>query len=311
MELVATAIVPIALLLAGGAIIRRWFVREPAFWRGLEWMSYRVFTPALFITSIADIDLTVIPLGPLALSVAVPITLAAALVVVLRRPLRANGPQLTSLVQGAIRINTYIGLIFATALHGREGVATFALASAIVVPLVNVICVSALAVYGDKSTAQRRVPLWRELLTNPLIQGCTIGLMLNLTGLPLPAFLDATLGTLAAPALACGTLIAGAALHLTFRRRDILDIGIASMLKLAALPLAAAGIAIALGVHGAALVSVVLICAVPTAPSAYVLASRMGGDTRLMASITGTQTVIAIATMPAILTLTATMSRTG
>ncbi|MBT2533355.1 AEC family transporter [Arthrobacter sp. ISL-48] len=304
MTLVTTAIVPIILLLAAGALLRYRFLSDSGFWRGLEWMSYRVFTPALFITSIAGTDLTVVPFGPLLLSLAAPIIAVAGLVIALRRALRANGPQLTSMVQGAIRINTYIGLIFASALHGQGGVATFALASTIVVPLVNVICVSTLAAYGDKTAAQRRLPVWREFLENPLIQGCAIGLALNLTGLPLPDFLSATLGMLAAPALACGTLIAGAALHLTFRKRDTLDIGVATVLKLIVLPLAAAAIAVPLGVTGVTLASIVLICAVPTAPSAYVLASRMGGDTRLMASITGTQTILAIATLPAILALT-------
>lgn len=303
MLLVTTAIIPVVLILAAGALLRHRFLTEPGFWRGLEWLSYRVFTPALFITSIAGTDLTIVPIGPLLLSLAVPITAVAGLVVVLRRPLRANGPQLSSLVQGAVRINTYIGLIFATALHGHQGVATFALASAVVVPLVNVICVSTLAAYGDKSASPRRVPVWREFLENPLIQGCAIGLALNLAGLPLPEFLSATLTMLAAPALACGTLIAGAALHFSYRKRDAIDVGLAAILKLVVLPLAAAAIAIPLGATGATLSTIVLICAIPTAPSAYVLASRMGGDTRLMASITGAQTILALATLPAILTL--------
>ena len=301
MSLLAAAIVPILLLLAGGAVIRRWFVADPVFWRGLEWMSYRVFTPALFISSIAGADLRAVPIGPLALSVATPIAVAAGLILALGRPLRADGPQLTSMLQGAIRINTYIGLIFATALHGVDGTATFALASAIVVPLVNVICVSVLARIGDRRGSQRRAPLWRALVENPLIQGVAIGLALNLTGIALPAFVSSTLSLLAAPALVCGTLISGAAMHLSFRRRDVLDIGITAIVKLVALPLGAAAIALSLGVEGPTLTSIVLICAVPTAPSAYVLASRMGGDTRLMASITGVQTVLALVSVPAVL----------
>ena len=275
--LVTTAIVPIVLLLAGGALLRRRKVMGAHFWSGLEWMSYRVFTPALFVTSIAGTDLTVVPFGLLFLSLVVPVTLIAALVIALRRPLRANGPQLTSIVQGSIRINTYTGLIFAAALHRDLGVATFALATAVVVPLVNIICVSALAAYGEKPAEARTVPVWREFLENPLIQGCVIGLAVNLTGLTLPGFLTSTLEMLAAPALACGTLIAGAALNFKFRKRDTLDVGLAATLKLIILPLAAIAIALPLGVTGATLTSIVLICAIPSASSAYVLASRMGG----------------------------------
>ncbi|MDD7833840.1 AEC family transporter [Paenarthrobacter sp. AB444] len=311
MTLVTTAIVPILLLLAAGALLRQRVLTDPGFWRGLEWMSYRVFTPALFVLSIADTDLTVVPLGPLLLSLAAPILAVTCILIALRRPLRATGPQLTSVVQGAIRINTYIGLIFASTLHGQGGVAVFALASTIVVPLVNVISVSMLTAYGDKARNPKRKSAWREFLENPLIQGCAVGLALNFADLPLPEFLKATAEMLAAPALACGTLIAGAALHFTFRKRDTIDVGLATVLKLVILPLSTVAIAIPLGVTGASLASTVLICAVPTAPSAYVLASRMGGDTRLMASITAIQTILAMVTLPGVLMLTEHLARQG
>jgi hypothetical protein len=70
---------------------------------------------------------------------------------------------------------------------------------------------------------------------------------------------------LVAPALACGTLIAGGALHFSFRKRDAIDVGLAAVLKLLVLPFAAAAIAIAipLGASGATLTSIVLICAIP------------------------------------------------
>ncbi|MDA3147119.1 AEC family transporter [Leucobacter sp. UCMA 4100] len=303
MNVVVTAIVPILFLLALGALLRRRCLTDAISWGGLSWMSYWVFTPALFISSISQTDLTVIQPGALMLSLAVPTLVVAALAFVAARLTQADGPQLTSLVQGSIRINTYIGLIFASALHGQEGVAAFALASAVIVPLVNLICVSTLAVYGARDHAVKRVPLWRELIGNPLILACAMGLLLNVLPVALPSVAIATLDMLAAPALACGTLIVGAALHFTFRRSDLLHIGIVTILKLAILPAAAIAIALQFEMAGASLTSIVLICAVPTAPSAYVLASRMGGDTRLIAGTTGVQTLVALATMPIALAL--------
>ncbi|WP_406250277.1 AEC family transporter [Microbacterium sp. M] len=303
MLVLLAAIAPIILFLAGGAFLRRYVLPSPEFWAGLSWLSYWIFTPTLFISSIGGADLTTVEPGPFALSVCLPILLVSMLAFASARLTRANGPQLTSLMQGSIRINTYVGLIMASALHGEEGVATFALASAIVVPLVNVICVATLSTHGTVDPAGRRPALWRDLITNPLILGCLIGLILNMTGISVPAFLQTTLDTVSAPALLVGTLCAGAALRFAFRIRDLLDVGVASLLKLGVLPLVAVSTAIALGVHGSSLVSIVLISAVPTAPSATILAARMGGDVRLMASITGSQTVLAMATMPLVLVL--------
>lgn len=303
MHLVLMAVVPIVLLLGLGTVLRRRLVTDPGFWRGIEWMSYRVFTPALFVTSIAATDLAAASPAALLPSLAVPVVVVSVLIIALRRPLRANGPQLTSLVQGSIRINTYIGLVFASAAYGPAGVATFALAAAVMVPLVNVISVSVLSKHGDRDDRDRP-RLWRELPSNPLIQGCAAGLALNLLHINMPAFLATTLGMLAAPALVCGTLAAGAAVTFRLRRRDVVDILSTSALKLVALPLAAVAIATAFDISGATLTSIAIICAVPTAPSAYVLARRMGGDTHLMASITGAQTLLSIATLPIIVGMT-------
>ncbi|WP_285362847.1 MULTISPECIES: AEC family transporter [unclassified Microbacterium] len=308
MNVITTGIAPIILLLGGGLILRWRVLTDAGFWTGLSWMSYWVFTPALFLTSISGADLAAVPAGPLALSVGIPTLLVAALSVGVALLTRANGPQLTSLMQGSIRINTYVGLVFASALHGQEGVATFALASAIVVPLVNVICVTTLSLFGKRDTGRRRLALWRDLASNPLILSCLAGVALNLGDIEMPAVLQTTIEMIAAPALVVGTMVAGAALRFTFRPRDLVDVGTAVLLKLLALPLAAMSIALAFGITGATLTSIILITAVPTAPSATVLASRMGGDTRLVAAITGIQTVLAVATIPMLLILAGTLS---
>ncbi|KNY07361.1 AEC family transporter [Microbacterium sp. GCS4] len=297
MPLALTAILPVVVLLVIGWILRHRAPLDPSFWRGLEWMSYRVFTPALFVTSIGRADLGAVPIGPLAVALTIPVLLVLGILLGAARLLRITGARLTSLVQGSVRVNTYLGLMFATALHGEEGIATYAIASAVMVPLVNVVCVSALARWGD-GVEETRPRFGRELVTNPLIQGCVIGIVVNVSGLRLDGPVATVLDLLAAPALVTGTLIAGAALTLAFRRRDLLDIGIAVLLKLLVLPALAVLVAAALGIEDVVLSAVVVIAAVPTAPSAYVLARRMGGDHRLMASITGVQTVAALVTVP-------------
>lgn len=185
----------------------------------MSWLSYWVFTPALFVTAIGETDLTALSLGSLLSSLVIPLTLSAGLALGLGRLARADGPQVTSLVQGSVRINTYVGLIFASVLHGQDGIATLALASAVVVPTVNLICVSTLATYGSNVNGRAKVSLGKELLTNPLILACIVVFFLNISSVTLPEFAMLTLDILAQPALACGTLIAGAALQFTFRKR--------------------------------------------------------------------------------------------
>ncbi len=124
MHLVTTAIVPVLVVLAFGALLRHRFLTSPDFWRGLEDLTYYVFTPLVFVGSIAQTDLSFVPVVPLVISIVVPVLMVSALLVLIRRLIRANGPALTSLIQGSIRLNTYIGLVFAAALHGHAGIAT-------------------------------------------------------------------------------------------------------------------------------------------------------------------------------------------
>src|SRR5690625_7981727 len=107
MQIVLTAVVPILILMGLGMYLRQKTLRSPQFWSGLDHLVYFVLTPALFVSTISQTPLDTVPMGGLALSVGIPITIAAVLMVALRKPLRASGPELGSAIQGTIRINTY------------------------------------------------------------------------------------------------------------------------------------------------------------------------------------------------------------
>jgi malonate transporter len=74
--------------------------------------------------------------------------------------------------------------------------------------------------------------------------------------------------------------------------------------KLLAVPAAALGLAALLGVEGEQRIVVLAFAAVPTAPAAYVLAVRMGGDGTFVAAQASATTAAALVTLPLWLTLT-------
>src|SRR5690625_2938719 len=148
MQIVLTAIIPVLLIMGLGWFLRRRSLQSATFWAGLDHLVYFIFTPALFVSTISQTPLNSVPLGGLALSVAVPIIVASGIIVLLRKPLRATGPEMGSSIQGTIRINTYVGLIVANSLGGTQGMGLFSIAAAIVVPLVNIISVVGFTLYG-------------------------------------------------------------------------------------------------------------------------------------------------------------------
>lgn len=302
MTAILNAIVPVAILITlGWALRRRDILGGRAFWDQLEHLTYVVFSPALFVSSIARADLAIVDPVPMLGALMGSTLVVAAALLALRRSLGMDGPAFTSVVQGSVRLNTYVGLIIAASLHGTTGVAVFALAAAILVPMVNVVCVSVLVRHGSQGARMRTLP--RHLATNPLILGCAAGLVINVGGLPVPSSLLDTAAILGYAALATGMLCVGAAL--TWQSHPLAGraLVVSTTAKLVALPLIAAGLCHLCGIHGVASTVVILIQGLPTAASAYVLARRLGGDAPLMSSITAGQTAAALVTLPLILQL--------
>ena len=93
-------------------------------------------------------------------------------------------------------------------------------------------------------------------------------------------------------------LAVGAALRLRTVGDSLGMITFTSVVQFAFKPIAAWIIGGWLGLEGLTAIVVVIFMAVPTAPSAYVLARQLGGNYQAMASIITAQTLLAFITLP-------------
>ena len=124
-----------------------------------------------------------------------------------------DGPAFTSIFQGATRWQTYVALAVSGNLFGDVGLALASVAMVAIIPLVNVFSVSVLAHYA--STEKRSVgAIVMTVVRNPLIWACVIGLVLNVTHIPLPKLWHEVADALGRSSLAIGLLVTGAGLHL-------------------------------------------------------------------------------------------------
>ena len=297
------ALVPAVLLIAFGGVLRRIRFLPDAFWPGAERLSYYVLLPALLAQGIATADLGAVPVGRLALCVMPAIVLVTAALVLARPWLGIDDPAFTSVVQGAIRFNTYVGLSLAVELYGPPGLALAAVSNALIVPTVNVACALIFARYGAV-----RVGLGTALVRaalNPLVLGCLAGAALQLLGLRLPAGLDATVRALGSASLPLGLLCVGAAFDpgaIGVGRRAAF---IATLAKFVGMPVAVALLVRLTGLSGPPATVAVLFATLPTASSAYIMARQLGGDAPLMAGVVALQTMLAAGAIPAALLLLA------
>lgn len=300
MSAFSTSLAPIlVLILVGYGLKRAKFLPDEA-WSGLEKLTYYVLFPALLIHTLGNQILE----GTLWFSMLVVIAstlMVAATVLILWQRIRAsvNGSTFTSIFQGGIRFNTYITLAVAQALFGFEGLALGAVAAGFMIVLINLLCISVFVVWGN-ATYRGITPFAREVVGNPLILSCAIGWFLSLTGIGLPGVTEDIFEIVGRAALPFGLLAVGAALKPEAIRGHIRPIAISSMVQFGLKPLTVVLLISKIGLTGISAGVLMIAFMTPTAPSAYILAGQLGGDTETMVSIITFQTLLAFLVMPAI-----------
>lgn len=301
---ILSALLPTFALIVVGYVLRERRFLPDSFWPGAEKLTYFITFPALLFSNTAKADLGSLPLLGIATAMLGTIAICTVLILVARPVLKVSAPTFSSLVQGAIRPNTYIGLAVAAALLGTHGLTVTALCVALVVPTVNVISVLACAHLGENDRKPGVLSLLRDVAKNPLLMACVLGSLFNVLGIGLPPIIGPFLEVLGRAALPIGLLAVGAGLDLSAARRAGFPVGVSSVGKLVLSPAIAAGLCLMLGLPDIELAAVVLYAGLPCSASAYVLARLMGGDAQMMASIITVHTLLAIITMPVIAILT-------
>ncbi|KWV46975.1 transporter [Bradyrhizobium macuxiense] len=300
MAVVIAALLPVFLLIVLGVILKRTLMPADTQWHGLERLTYYVLFPVLLVQTLVKADLSQVPIAGVGGALLIAALVMSLLCLALRSPLArsgVDGPAFTSIFQGATRWQTYVALSVAGNLYGKVGLALASVAMVAIIPLVNVFSVAVLAHYASPRKQSMRAVVM-TVVKNPLIWACIIGLAINIAHLPLPQIWHEVANALGGSSLAIGLLVTGAGLHLEGMLRPSLAASVALVLKLVLMPVLAVALALWFGLTGSSLAIVAACAAVPTSPSAYVMARQMGGDAPLLAQIITLQTILAAITMP-------------
>ncbi|MBC8316589.1 MAG: AEC family transporter [Desulfobulbaceae bacterium] len=300
MLIILEAVFPVFSLIVIGAIFRRIHFPGDTFWPLAERLTYFVLFPALLVTILAGVDIGDLPVGKIFWPIAIVTFFIAAILLFSRRYLAIDGPSFTSVFQGSIRPNTYIGLAACSALYGDAGMAVITVALAVLIPLVNLLSVLVLTYYRQEGKSSFGEALW-IVIKNPLIIACGIGVFLNKTGTGLPYGSFDILSIFARAALPLGLLSVGASLGMISRQNVGSQLLLPSALKLVVFPVFTALACLYLGVAELVLACAVLFTALPGSASSYILASQLGGNKELMSGIITVETVASALTIPCLL----------
>ncbi len=300
------ALLPVFIVILVGYALRRSALIAEEHWNAVDHVCYYVLFPAIIFKEIAAADFSNVPVWSMALAMILGITTMFALLLVLRRPLVAamdmNGAQFSSLFQGATRWHTFIALAIIPIYFGQSALALGGLSAAAMTPLLNIVNVWVISVYGSGVKLNARAIIL-SILKNPFVLSSLGGVAWQLLHLPMPVMGVQVLDMIGKGALGLALLAVGAGLRIDEALSTKGPVVLATFLKLLVMPVFMAVWLWVLGVSGEAAAVAILCGAVPTGSGAYVLAKQMGGDAPMIASILTLQVIFAAVTIPFALSL--------
>ena len=282
-------------LILCGYLVCRYTPLNRTVWQQVETLVYFVFFPVLLFQSIVKSPLDI---GSTSGLIGAGWTVGLTGIVLayslpywpwLRRHVPARDHAASA--QVAFRMNSFIGLALAERLAGPQGLLLIAVLIGVCVPLFNVAAVWPMARQGQRGFAG-------ALLRNPLIIGTSSGLLANLLGLSIPGWLEPTVSRMGASSLPLGLMAAGAGMQFGALGRAKSMAMVLLTIRHLLLPLAAFGLARLFGLDPVQTTVLLAFSALPTAPSAYVLAARMGYDGAYVAGLVTLSTLLGMVSLP-------------
>lgn len=293
------ALMPVFVLILLGFSLKKLNFVDDDVWAGVEKLTYYVFFPALLIRSIGRQSVTGMPWQEMLLIIAgVLVSATLVLAVIYRYYYRQRPAAFTSVFQGGVRFNTFIALAICYALYGEQGLAYASLAAGFLIVIINLLCIGCFVALAEQPSGRFGRKALQSTAMNPLIIGCTLGWLVSLSEVGLHPLVADILEIIARAALPLGLLAVGAALKLRKISSHVRGIAIASTVQFLLKPVIAWLLITATGLSGVVAAVILIAFISPTAPSAYILARQLGGDTDKMASIITVQTLLAFLVMP-------------
>lgn len=289
---------PIFSVIIAGYFLRRKNFPGENFWGPAEQITYYVLFPALLIHKIATATLITGSFTKL-IGASVAAVLCISIVLLITRwSLKTDGPAFSSLFQGTVRFNTYIGLTIILQLYGPSGMLTAGIIMATLIPLVNILSVYVLINFGSiRSTNSNNWHVLSITARNPVVIACLVGIILNITGTKPPDSISLFLKILGQAALPLGLLIVGGSLQFGAIKKTGHYIAVASLLKLLVMPGIMWLFCFLFKVPSNFTAIAMIFAALPGSALSFILAKQLGGDSRLMANIVTVQTCLSIVTL--------------
>jgi hypothetical protein len=301
-------VAPVFVIVFLGMFLKRIHILDDHFIQVSSRLVFMVALPALVFHKISQTDITqVLSIRQIALayvSLLLFFTVLWGVGHVISDP-RERG----AFMQGSFRSNyAILGFALIQNAFGDHALANAAVLLAFVMPLYNIMSVTALILPLQHSHKRPLRHTLYHIILNPLILAAVLALPVSYLSVPIPAMLNKSIGYIASVTLPIALLGIGGSLSGAGISRHFRWSALASFFKLIVMPVCFTTLAVYLGFRGESLAVLFFLFAAPSAVAGYPMARAMGSSGELAGNIILMSTLGAIITLSVGLYLLKTLS---
>jgi hypothetical protein len=303
--MVLNSLFPVFALILTGSLLKRYGMTNDVFLQTADKLTYYIFFPLLLFWKIGGSSTALFGNSDMYTAVICSVLIVYVLSTAFIILFKVADYKAGSFSQSCYRFNSYIGVAIVLNALGEEGIQHFGILIGIIIPIINVLCVSTLIWFSGNKTqsANRMGHILKGLVSNPLILACISGIIYAYLAEGFPPFIDSTLQLCSFVALPLAMLSVGAALSLVGIRDHFKLSLIASIFKLLVLPAIGYLLLTAFGVAGVAFKVGLIYFTLPTSPALYILSSQLNSDTELASATIALSTILSFFSLSAALLL--------
>ncbi len=292
------AVMPIFILMSLGYILKKIKLADKKSVDVVNGWVFRIFLPVLLFYNIYNTQTADVLNVKLIVFAVVGILLVFVLGYFAVLFLTKDNAKRGVMLQGFFRANfAILGIPLVSYICGNKTSGLVSLMVAVVIPVFNILAVIALEVFREGNSNLNILKLLRGIITNPLIVGCVIGLIVFVLDLKLPSVIERSVKDIASMATPLSIIVLGSVFDFSDIKGYFRENVIVVMTRLVIVPLIMIPIAIWMGFRGEALACLLVVFASPIAVSSFSMAKQMDGDENLAVQVIAISSTLCLVTL--------------
>lgn len=289
-------VLPMAWMVGIGVLLRIVKVTDAPTMKKVDTIIFKVTMPTLMFYNIYKTDFSKLDnIGFILYGVAGLLIVFAVAMFLIPRVVKP-GPTAASFGQAILRSNYLIfGAAVAESIYGAGNIGLISLLGAVAVPMFNALSAVILEA-GRHGTASAK-KLVIAIVKNPTVVATAIGLVINFSGIPLPALIEGVVQDISGLTTPLSFLSIGVSLSFGAAMKKKGYLTAAVLLRLVLIPLVFVSGAVLLGFRGQELCALLILFAAPTAVSSYPMAVAMDADGDFAAQMVAMTTILCLPTI--------------